>query len=179
MGLAMLMEQTGEFERIRNREYFVGINNYRDVIKKKPLISIEELQKKLSQDAELGEQAEKFAWKYETSRLKQLDINKEPISISSIDVMAGYDMISYESKSSENFDRFIEVKAVSKLGFFWSRNEYETAKRKGEKYYLYLVDLRKINEPGYAPEIIKNPAVHVMEADEWYVETQSYHIKRV
>lgn len=78
MGLAMLMEQTGEFERIRNREYFVGINNYRDVIKKKPLISIDELQKKLSQDAELGEQAEKFAWKYETSRLKQLDINKEP-----------------------------------------------------------------------------------------------------
>ena len=45
--MAMLMEQTGEFERINNRLYFIGINNYREFIKKKPLVSIEELEKKL------------------------------------------------------------------------------------------------------------------------------------
>lgn len=179
MGLAMLMEQTGEFERIKNRVYLLDINNYREAIKKKPVISIEELQKKLRQDIEHGEQAEKFAWEYETSRLKQLGINKEPLSISNVDVMAGYDMISYESKFSEGFDRFIEVKSVSNAGFFWSKNEYETAKDKAEKYYLYLVDLKRIDEPGYCPEIIQDPASSIMEASGWFIEAQSYHIKRI
>ena len=179
MGLAMLMEQTGEFERTGNREYFIGINQYQEKIKKKPVVSIEELQKKLLRDSELGEQAEKFAWEYETIRLKQAGIDKEPLRISGFDVMAGYDMVSFESISSESYDRFIEVKAVSKSGFFWSRNEYETAKLKGNSYYLYLVDLGKIDDSGYAPEMIQNPAVNVMEADGWFVEAESYHIKRI
>ena len=179
MGLAMLMEQTGEFKRINNRLYFIGINNYRDYIKKKPLVSIEELEKKLRQNVEHGEQAEKFAFEFEKQRLMQLGIDKSPLSISSIDVMAGYDMVSYESVCSENFDRFIEVKAVSSSGFYWSKNEYETAKLKSDKYYLYLVDLKRVSEPEYAPEIIQNPAVNVMQTDGWFVEAQSFHIKRV
>ena len=179
MGLAMLMEQTGEFERIKNKEFFIGLNNYHDFLKKKPLISIEELRKKLQQNIEHGEQAERFAFEYETLRLKGDGINKEPLSISSIDVMAGYDMISYESILSDDYDRYIEVKAVSKSGFYWSKNEYDTAKSKAEKYYLYLVDLNRINESGYAPEIIRNPAVNVMMTGEWFVEAESYHIKRV
>ena len=32
-------------------------------------------------------------------------------------------------------DRFIGVKAISSYGFYWSKNEYETAKLKGEPYY--------------------------------------------
>ncbi len=179
MGLAMLMEQTGEFERAKNRIYLFEINNYREIIKKKPLISIEDLQKKLHQDIERGEQAERFALEFETARLRLMDINKEPLRISDIDVMAGYDLVSYESKFSEGVDRFIEVKAISNAGFFWSKNEYETAKDKGEKYYLYLVDLKKTGEPGYAPEMIRNPAMSIMESDDWFVESQSYHIKRI
>lgn len=179
MGLAMLMEQTGEFERVKAREYFIGIKNYQEKIKKKPVVSIEELQKKLLRDSEIGEQAEKFAWEYETIRLKQAGIDKEPLRISNIDVMAGYDMVSYESTMSESYDRFIEVKAVSKSGFFWSRNEYETAKLKGDNYFLYLVDLRKVDEPGYVPEMIQNPAINIMQADGWFVIAESYNIKRV
>ena len=179
MGLAMLLEQTGEFERIRNREYFIGIDNYRKVIKKKPLVTIEELQEKLRRDIEYGEQAEQFAWKYEVTRLRLAGINKEPLSISSVDVMAGYDMVSYESKLSDRYDRFIEVKAISHSGFYWSRNEYETAKLKAEKYYLYLVDLKRISNPGYAPQIIQNPAMIIVENDGWFVEAESYHIKQV
>ena len=177
MGLAMLMEQTGEFERIKNKEYFIGINNYPDIIKKKPLISIEELQKKLQQDNEHGEQAERFVFEYEEKRLKQMEINNPPVRISAIDVTAGYDIISYESKFSDGYDRFIEVKAVSKSGFFWSKNEYETAKVKREKYYLYLVELGRVGDPGYIPEIIQDPASTVMESDRWFVEAQSYHIR--
>lgn len=179
MGLAMLMEQTGEFDRVKNREYFVRIKEYQEIIRKKPLLSIEELQKKLQQDIECGEQAEKFAWEYEVIRLKQIGINKEPLRVSSIDAMAGYDMVSYESGSSTSYDRFIEVKAVSKNGFYWSRNEYETAQLKADKYYLYLVDLRMIDQPGYTPEMIQNPALKVMKSDSWFVEAQSYRIRRV
>ena len=179
MGLAMLMEQTGEFERIRNREYFVGINNYRDTFKQKPLLSIEELQKKLQLDIKSGEQAEKFALEYEMIRLKQAGINKEPVRISSIDVMAGYDMVSYESESSTSYDRFVEVEAISKNGFYWSKNEYETAMLKADKYYLYLVDLKNIDKPGYAPDIIQNPAMTVMKSEGWFAEAESYHIKRI
>lgn len=179
MGLAMLLEQSGEFERTKNRVYLLYVDNYREAIKKKAVISIEELKKKLQQDAEHGELAEKFAWKYEVFRLRQLGINKEPLSISNIDVTAGYDMISYESEFSESFDRFIEVKSVSYGNFFWSKNEYETAKDKGDKYYLYLVDLKKTDKPGYAPEMIQNPAKCIMESDGWFVEAQSYHIKHI
>ena len=180
MGLAMLMEQTGEFERVKNREYFIGIENYRDVMeKKRALVSIEELQEKLRQDIEHGEQAEKFAWEYEAARLKQAGIDKEPLIISSIDVMAGYDMVSFESTLSVSYDRFIEVKSASNSGFYWSKNEYDTAKRKGEKYYLYLVDLRRVDEPGYAPEIIANPAEIIMQSHGWFVEPQSYYLRRV
>lgn len=179
MGLAMLMEQTLEFKRINNREYFVGIDNYQNFIKKKQLVSIEMLQKRLQQNNEHGEQAEKFAWEYELARLKGFGLDKEPLRISSIDVMAGYDMISYENKNSDKHDRFIEVKAISNTGFFWSRNEYETAKIKGERYYLYLVDLKRVNEADYSPEIIQNPAISVMKEDGWFIEAESYHIKRI
>ncbi len=179
MGLAMLMEQTREFLRVKNRVYFIGIDNYLDVIKQKPVVSLEELQEKLLRDAEHGEKAERFAYEFEKNRLKQLGIDKEPLRISSFDVMAGYDIVSYESSLSDCYDRFIEVKAVSKIGFYWSRNEYETAKLKADKYFLYLVDLKRVNEPRYAPEVIRNPSQDVMESDEWYVEAQSYHIKRI
>ncbi len=179
MGLAMLMEQARQFERVKNREYFIGIKDYRKEIKMKPQISLEELQKRLVRDAENGEKAERFALQYEKARLMQLGINKDPLSISGIDVMAGYDMVSYESDQSKKYDRFIEIKAASRSGFFWSKNEYEVAKLKGERYYLYLVELSKINDPGYAPEMIQNPATTIMETDDWFAEAQSYHIKRV
>ena len=55
--------------------------------------------------------------------------------ISEVDVTAGYDIISYNSIKSKETDRFIEVKARSSSGFYWSKNEYETAKLKGEPYY--------------------------------------------
>ena len=179
MGLAMLMEQAGQFERVKNREYFIGIRDYREEIKKKPQISLEELKKRLVRDAENGVKAEKYALQYEKARLMQLGISKDPLSISSIDVMAGYDMVSYESDQSENYDRFIEIKAVSRSGFFWSKNEYEVAKAKGERYYLYLVELSRIDDPGYVPDMIQNPATSIMEANDWFVEAQSYHIKRL
>ena len=46
-------------------------------------------------------------------------------------------------------------------------------------YYLYLVELSRVGEPGYTPEMIQDPASNIMGLDSWFVEAQSYHIKRV
>ena len=53
------------------------------------------------------------------------------------------------------------------------------AKLKGETYYLYLVELARISESGYAPVMIQDPASNIMEADNRFVEAESYHIKRI
>lgn len=141
-------------------------------------LSVENLKKILEENEIAGEKAELFVLSFEKTRIGQPlceSINR----ISEIDASAGYDIVSYDSSLSLIPDRFIEVKALSSTGFFWSKNEYEIAKLKGNMYYLYLVDLRRIGEPGYVPEMIQDPATNIMKADSWFVEAQSYHIMRV
>lgn len=145
---------------------------------KRKQFSIEQLKKQLGDNELAGEKAELFVLSFEKERIGK------PLCggikrISEIDTSAGYDVVSFNSSQSQVPDRFIEVKAISSAGFFWSKNEYEIAKLKGEMYYLYLVELSRIGELGYAPEMIQNPASNIMESDIWFVETQSYHIKRV
>lgn len=98
---------------------------------------------------------------------------------SEIDVTAGYDIVSANSPNSTVANRFIEVKAVSENGFYWSKNEYDIAKLLAADYYLYLVDLSKIDDDNYEPDIIHNPVQHIMENNLWLVEPQSYHIQKV
>lgn len=141
-------------------------------------LSLEKLKKQLESNELAGEKAELFALEYEKKRLG-LSLCEKVKRISEIDVTAGYDIVSFDSNLSQEPDRFIEVKATSSAGFYWSRNEYEIAKLIGNSYYLYLVDLSKVNQSGYLPQIIKNPAIKVMESDEWFIETQSYFIKRI
>ena len=145
---------------------------------KKKQMSIEQLKKAIESNEIAGELAEGFVLRYEKKRLgnsKSEFVKK----ISDIDVAAGFDIVSFDSAQSERPDRFIEVKAISKDGFFWSSNEYEVAKLRREKYHIYLVDLQRIDEPDYVPEIVTNPAMTIMQSDNWYVETQSYHIKKI
>lgn len=141
-------------------------------------ISIEKLKKMLKDNELAGEEAELFVLFFEKARIGQ-PLCEKIKRISEIDTSAGYDIVSFNSPQSISPNRFIEVKAVSSNGFFWSKNEYEIAKLKGEMYYIYLVDLSKINNPEYTPEIIQDPATIIMEDDSWFVEAQSYHIKRV
>ena len=145
---------------------------------RKRQMSLEQLKKQIEDNEIAGDIAEKYVLEFEKKRLgspKDALIKR----VSEIDVAAGYDIASFESPLSVRLDRFIEVKAVSKAGFFWSRNEYEVAKLKAEKYYIYLVDLQRITDSEYIPEIINNPAVSIMKSEDWYVEAQSYFIKRV
>ena len=145
---------------------------------KQKQLSLAQLKKQLEDNELAGEKAELFVLSFEKERIGK-PLSEGIKRISEIDVSAGYDIISYNSAQSCTPDRFIEVKAMSNAGFFWSKNEYEIAKLKGNTYYLYLVDLGKIGVPGYVPEMIQNPATNVMTADNWFVEAQSYHIARV
>lgn len=143
---------------------------------KRKTISLESLKKQIENNEIAGEKAELFVLSFEQKRLES-PLNEQVKRISEIDVSAGYDIVSFDSKESEEPDRFIEVKAVSCKGFYWSNNEYEVAKLKGDSYYLYLVELSQIKKTNYIPVIIKNPAVNIMKSEDWFVEPQSYFVK--
>ena len=141
--------------------------------------SLEQLKKKLDENEIAGEKAEQFVIKYEYNRL-EYSVPLEIKQISVIDVSAGYDIASFENSNSNTYDRFIEVKAINSEGtFYWANTEIETAKRKENNYYLYLVDLQKIEDVDYHPEIIQNPAEEILISDNWLIEPQSFKIKKV
>lgn len=141
-------------------------------------LSLERLKKQFEDNELAGEKAELFVMEYEKKRIGH-PLCESIKRISEIDVAAGYDIVSFNSGNSLAPDRFIEVKAVSSSGFFWSKNEFEIAKLMGEMYYLYLVELGRISDSEYIPEIIQNPASSVMGSDEWYVEAQTYHVRHI
>ena len=141
-------------------------------------MTLESLKKEIEKNAAAGELAEYFAYSYEQKRLNNSEKAQSIKLISELDVNAGYDMISFESEDSQDYDRFIEVKALSKeKDFYWSKNEIETARYKKESYYLYLVDLSKIEEKSYVPWIIRDPANSLFENEDWFIEPQSYHLR--
>lgn len=143
-------------------------------------LTLEQLRVRLEANSVAGAKAESFVMGYERRRICNPTLQKQIKQVSEVDVCAGYDILSYESDASTCYDRFIEVKAVSQnLSFFWSKNELEIAKLQGEKYFLYLVDLSRIEDEEYCPEMISNPALSVMSSSDWLVEPESYHIRKI
>lgn len=140
--------------------------------------TIEQLLKSLEAKQKIGEEAESFVINFEINRLNNAE--KIPKQISTIDVAAGYDVLSYDTENSASFDRFIEVKAISEsLDFHWSKNEIETAKLLGEEYYLYLVEVKKILQQDYKPLIIKNPYNMVFDSEDWILEPESFIVRKI
>lgn len=141
-------------------------------------ISIEQLLQQQEEKNKRGLEAEEFVLHYEQSRIPMLAYKIKRIS--DIDVSAGYDIASFSDSSSENYDRFVEVKCY--LGtphFYWSENEVDTAKIKGNRYYLCLVDYSKISTPGYSPEYICDPYNEIFNNEGWLVNTSSYKIQKI
>lgn len=157
--------------------YFDFVSSFIKQQKKK--LSLNQLKRKLEENEKSGNLAERFVLEFEQKRLPSSLRSKIRI-ISSIDVTAGYDIVSFESGNSLEIDRFIEVKAVNhERRFFWSQNEYEVAKLKGNRYYLYLVELNNIKKADYKPIIICDPVNSVMKSDEWLVETQTFCVRHI
>lgn len=142
--------------------------------------SLDDLRNILAAQQVAGERAEVFVLEFEKRRLHEHPLVERIKVISQLDVSAGYDLVSFESPTSEMIDRFIEVKSYKgQMRFFWSRNEVEVAKRLGDKYYIYLVDSNRITSADYSPEIICNPAEHLFKSESWVVEPQSWQLTRI
>lgn len=141
-------------------------------------LTIEQLKKQQEEQSQRGLEAEKFVLSIEKERLPQ----KESVikRISDFDVAAGYDIVSFSSDLSKQYDRFIEVKCyIGSPHFYWSENELDVAKLKADKYVLCLVDYTRIKEPGYLPEFISNPYSTIFESEEWLVNSASYRVQKV
>lgn len=139
---------------------------------------MEQLLKKQEDQSRRGLEAEEYVFKLEKNRLpcKIAKIKR----ISDFDVTAGYDIISFQNEQSEEYDRFIEVKCyIGTPHFYWSENECDVAKIKGDKYVLCLVDYTRIDEPGYLPEYIQNPCEFIFSDEQWLVNTASYRVQRI
>lgn len=179
----MLIE-FGALLEISNSEYQIH-EDYESIFettikKHRPKVTLEELMEKQQRQAEQGRLAEEYVVSYERERLKA-SVNAEGVKqISDIDVTAGYDIISYEDEKSECYNRFIEVKSYHNVPqFFWSNNEYETAKKLGDKYHIYLIDMEQYLRPGYIPTVISNPASIFDTTDQWIVEAASWRITKI
>ena len=143
-------------------------------------MTLAQLQSRLEANAIAGAKAESFVLDFERRRIQNPTLKNQIRQISNIDVCAGYDILSFESDSSNTYDRFIEVKAISRnQAFFWSKNELEIARLQGDKYCLYLVNLSKIGDSEYAPIIIQNPALSIMRSPDWLIEPESYHVQKI
>jgi len=133
----------------------------------KPKISIKELYDIFEKQKEIGEKAEIATMEYERKRLRGLGTKEEIINqicrISIPDASAGYDIASFE-KGGTKHDRFIEVKGTtsSTANFYWSENELDVSKKKGDKYFVYLwINVGKPNQELFS--MIKNPFQEIIE----------------
>ncbi len=125
-----------------------------------------------------GLEAEEFVLKLEQQRLPQLATSVKRIS--DFDVSAGYDIVSYQTSTATRYNRFIEVKTyIGNPHFFWSENEADVARLKGDEYWLCLVDYFRMSEPGYEPEFIQNPYTVIFNNEQWLVSSASYKVQKL
>ncbi|MCX6160239.1 MAG: DUF3883 domain-containing protein [Ignavibacteriae bacterium] len=138
------------------------------------ITGMRELQNILDLKKYIGEKGEEYVLNYEINELKKLGLSKYSKLVDQIsknNVAAGYDIISY---TKEGCKKFIEVKTSlnSSVYCYMSLNEWNTAKKLGDNYYLYVVVLKP---EAVIVKIINNP---VFEENKLFVkEANSYKIK--
>ncbi len=143
-------------------------------------MSLETLKNRLKQEEEQGTLAEEFVVRYEKMRLKGTGVERFVKRISEIDVAAGYDIVSYSNGIVNAYDRFIEVKSFNGTPhFYWSKNEMERAGVLGLKYFLYIVDVSKIDVVGYTPIIVCNPMDNLAKSGEWLLQPNTYLVQMI
>jgi len=124
---------------------------------------------------EAGLRAEEYVLSFEKKRLEGHSLVSRVKQISKIKVDAGYDIISFDSLISREPDRFIEVKSFSKTPeFYWSKNELAVSELRRKKYFLYLVDRSKMDNPNYQPIIIQDPFISVFQNSDWKKDAQNW-----
>lgn len=173
LGLLMILGDLNIVDIRGNKVYFSENNALSDRVLKRR-ITKKQLDRILEHEEELGEEAERIVLEYEKKKLAEQGIRRQPIQISSVDVTAGFDILSFFS-DSDNDKKYIEVKSCGKeLEFYISINEINTAYLYGKRYYLYLY-----NRVSKTIEEIANPYDTVFsENSGWGMYPQNYKIKR-
>lgn len=164
--------------------YYIISHNYMNLFQKdlmteikRRAISPEHLKQILELQNQYGEEAEKFVLEYEKRRLAE---KKEVVWVAKYSVSEGYDIASFNTQESLLYDRFIEVKSYSgNPAFYWSRSEVDASKVKGKNYYIYLVNRDELQNSNYAPKILQNPYISVLEDADWIKEIESYFIYKL
>ena len=122
-------------------------------------------------------EAEEFIVKFERRRLEAHKRKELIRRISDISVSCGYDIQSFETILSPFTDRLIEVKSFKGIKrFYWTANEIQVAKSHKARYYLYLVDADRLDDPTYIPEILQNPYDLLFSADSPYQPTPDVYL---
>lgn len=152
-------------------------DDFSNYVSHKRKISQEQLLAQIERERIMGEKGEEFVLQYEKKRCPFSPSQTKKIKqISIVDVSAGFDILSLESENSDR-KRYIEVKTYcGNVHFYWSSNEIESAKLRGNSYYLYLVDFDKIDKEDYAPLIIPNPYSNIKNMAIWDIQPASYAI---
>jgi hypothetical protein len=164
--------------------YYIVSDDYMSIFQtglmaeiKHRVTSPEDLKLILELQSQYGEEAERFVLEYELNRLSQ---KNGILWVAEYSVSEGYDIASFNSRDSICYDRFIEVKSYSQTpSFYWTKNEIETAKIKGDKYFVYLVNREKLSHSNYSPMVICNPAKEIFDASKWALEVDKYYIQLI
>ena len=177
-GLTMLLGDLGYIKLTETRFYCtdtdISEKHYKNKRGPQP-ITLVELENCLAFKKQLGEEAEQKALQFEKNILQQKGIDKQPIQISHQDSSAGYDIASYNEPSSEIPDKFIEVKnCKDDYSFYLSKNEIETALKKGKDYFLYLY-----NRTNGEIIVVENPYESVFENPKWIKDPQIFRVKKI
>jgi hypothetical protein len=124
----------------------VGTNHAKSVLAfASGQLSLSDLKQILALQEKIGEFAENIVLSFELNRLQSIGCSTEAglvQRISELDTTAGFDLISFDGRSTDLVhNRFVEVKGSTrnKLNFFFTKNELETAKKLGKKYWIYFV----------------------------------------
>lgn len=130
-------------------------------------MSLAELERLIEERRIQGFEAEEWVLAHERKRLEDAGYTVEAASVSLIsrfDVTAGYDIESFDASSVDLVpDRFIEVKSTSsdEQVFYISANELSTAKREGQKYWIY--HLRRFAKDSANLSTLRDPAALVKQ----------------
>lgn len=149
------------------------------VISRLVVITPEAFEKSEAEKKEIARIAEDYVMQSERTRLKDSGaiLQSERVEhIAQENVAAGYDIASFNDENSTIPDRFIEVKAgkTTPIRFFFSRNEFETAKRLKTKYFIYYVCMK--DKKPRELFIFTDPVVGVMKDKKFLTQTDTYEV---
>lgn len=160
---------------IVNEAFKKLFDKYLVIPMRRRILSPEQLLILQAKQQENGLRGEQFVIDYEIARIGRAD---EIEWIANYDAGAGFDVMSFDTETTSEHNRFIEVKAYSGKApyFYWSRNEMETAHKKRVQYYLYLVNLDAITTPNYRPIILQDPVESVLENNDWHKAVDKFFV---